>query len=369
MEKEINLDKFITVRKDSPDFQKYLENRFSDDYRAIAVDSQNINTELEIVTFELRNSSEFSSIPFIKKLLPLLKLGKFLYFFFPLFYVVLVSWLHGFPMDPITLLLSWFGITFLFLAVNLRADYIDHMIGLDRILKVTSTKPVSLGWVRAYKVKQLSNIFLMASVVVGIPVIVAFPITLAAVACSTIIIYLAVLRPRHSYRSHLLGDVGWAMLLGPVLSVGFELAISGTSRTQTVLFGLVWAVVIFYRLQLQNFEVIMEASIAKIKNGITGLGFDKGKNLILGLWIASLFLFAVFHTIYAHWLYWSSTVLICLYFTYKTRPTFQNLKSPVGSEMASFVKDYHQLYVLLTLLWTANLSFMVIVHIFTRIFY
>lgn len=359
------MDKFITVKKDSPEFLKYLENRTTH-FRAVPVESQNINTDREMVTFELKEINEFSSIPWKQKILPLLKLNKFLYFFFPIFYVVTNAWLSAYDVDPVTLLLSWFSVTFLFLAVNLRADYIDHMIGLDRILKKTATKPVSLGWVSAYRVKQFSYIFFAASVVLGIPIVIAFPVTLLAMAGATIIIFWAVLRQRQSFRSHILGDLGWSFLLGPILSVGFELSIRGDSTVQTFLFGLVWGVVVFYRIQLQNFEVIMEASIAKIRNGITWLGFDKGKDLILGLWIASVLLFSMFHVIYSHWLYWISTVVLCVVFTYRAHKTFQNLKSPVGSEMNLFIKDYHQLYVLLTVLWAVSLSFLFVVHVFAK---
>lgn len=359
-------DKFVTVKKDSPEFQKYLENRVSN-FRAVPVESQNINTELEMVTFELKEMSEFAAITWKQKIVPLLKLNKFLYFFFPIFYVVTTSWLNSYEVDAVTLLLSWLSVTFLFLAVNLRADYIDHMIGLDRILKKTATKPVSLGWVSAFKVKQFSYLFFAASVVLGIPIVVAFPVTLLAMACATVIIFWAVLRQRQSFRSHLFGDLGWSLLLGPILSVGFELSIRGATTVQTLLFGFVWGVIVFYRIQLQNFEVIMEASVAKIKNGITWLGFDKGKELIVGLWGASVLLFAAFHLIYSHWLYWISTVVLCVIFTYRVRTTYQNLKSPLGSEMGFFVKDFHQLYVLLTVLWAVSLSFLFLVQMFAKV--
>lgn len=344
----------------------YLENSAAQ-FRAVPVESQNINTELEMVTFEIKEISEFAGITLKQKIVPLLKLNKFLYFFFPIFYVVTQAWLQAYEVDAITMLLAWLSVTFLFLAVNLRADYIDHMIGLDRILKKTATKPVSLGWVSAYRVKQFSYLFFGVSVILGIPIVVAFPITLLAMACATVIIFWAVLRQRQSFRSHFFGDIGWSLLLGPILSVGFELSIRGTTTTQTLLFGLVWGVVVFYRIQLQNFEVIMEASMAKIKNGITWLGFDKGKELILGLWVASIILFTVFHLIYSHWLYWISTVVLCLIFTHRSRRSYQNLKSPMGSEMSLFIKDFHQLYVLLTALWAASLSFLFLVQMFARV--
>jgi 1,4-dihydroxy-2-naphthoate polyprenyltransferase len=360
------LDKFITVKKDSAEFQKYIENR-SPLFRAVPVESQNINTELEMVTFELKDMDQFKSISLKQKLVPLLKVNKFLYFFFPIFFVVTQTWLKNYTVDSVTLMLSWISVTCLFLAVNLRADYIDHVIGLDRILKKTATKPVSLGWVSAFKVKQFSYGFFAVSFLLGIPVVIAFPITLIAMAASAIIIFWAVLRQRQSFRSHILGDLGWSILLGPVLSVGFELSIRGDSSTETLLFGLVWAVVVFYRIQLQNFEVIMEASVAKIRNGITWLGFDKGKNLILILWGSVLILFMLYHLIYSHWMYWISTIIICGAFTFKARTTFLNLKSPVGSEMSLFIKDYHQLYVLLTLLWCASLSFLFLVQAMAKI--
>ncbi|MBL7544752.1 MAG: hypothetical protein JNL11_13125 [Bdellovibrionaceae bacterium] len=360
------MDKFVTVKKSSAEFQKYLENRITG-VRAVPVESQNMNTELEMITFELKDESEFKSISFGQKIVPLLKLNKFLYFFFPIFYVVVSTWIRNIDVDALTLVLSWVSVTCLYLAVNLRADYIDHMIGLDRILKKTSTRPVSLGWVRAYKIKQFSNLFFMMSFVLGVPLVIAFPITLLAMACATVIIFWAVLRQRQSFRSHILGDMGWSLLLGPILSVGFELSIHGATRVETFLFGLVWSVVVYYRIQLQNFEVIMESSVAKIKNGITWLGFDKGKAFILILWVSSLLLFVLFHLIYAHWLYWISTVVICSVFTFKARTTFRSLSSPVSSEMGIFVKDFHQLYVLLTLLWCASLSFLFLVQLVAKI--
>lgn len=351
------MEKFITVKKDSPEFKKYLENRFTTDYRAIPVESQNINTDREIVTFEMKPTQELSSLSWSQIFLPLLKVNKFLYFYFPLFYVVASLWTKDLPMDPITMVLSWLGITALFLAVNLRSDYIDHMIGLDRILKKTATKPVSLGWISAYRVKQLSYGFFTISVLLGIPVVIAFPVTLFAIAVSTIIIFWAVLRKRESFRSHILGDLGWSLLLGPVLSVGFELSVRGHFLTETLLFGFVWSSVVFYRIQLQNFEVIVEASVVKIKNGITWLGFDKGKDLILILWGLSLILFSFYQLMYSHWLYWISIVVICAVFTFKSRNVFRSLSSPLGSEMALFIKEYHQLYVLLTSLWCVSLTF------------
>lgn len=360
------MDKFVTVKKGSPEFQKYLENR-SPDFRAVPVESQNINTDLEIVTFELKEIKDFNSISLSQKLIPLLKINKFLYFFFPIFYVVTISWVNGVDVDAGTLLLSWISVTCLFLAVNLRADYIDHMIGLDRILKKTSTKPVSLGWVSAYKVKQFSNAFFSCSFLLGIPIVLAFPATLGVMAVAAIVIFWAVLRQRQSYRTHILGDIGWSLLLGPVLSLGFELSISGKTSLATFLFGLVWSVVVFYRIQLSNFEVIMEASLAKIKNGITWLGFDKGKSLILILWGIVLILFALYHLVYFHWLYWISTLVISVGFTFKARTTFQNLNSPVGSEMGLFIKDFHQLYVLLTLLWCASVSFLFLIQSMSKL--
>lgn len=357
------MDKFVTVKKDSPDFQIYLENRLDNGYRAIPVESQNINTESEIVTFQLKHSQDFSSLSFKQRFLPLLKLNKFLYFFFPIFYVVTTSWINGVAIDAMTLGLSWISITALFLAVSLRADYIDHMIGLDRVLKKTAARPVSMGWISAYRVKQLSFIFFGISMILSLPVIVAFPITLVAIAISTVIIFWAVLRQKHSFREHMLGDLGWSILLGPVLSVGFELSIRGTSVHETFAFGCVWAVIVFYRIQLQNFEVILEASAAKIRNGITWLGFDKGKDLILILWGASLILFSIFQLVYSHWLYWVSIIIICSFFTFKSRHTFKNLTSPVGSEMNLFIKEFHQLYVLITALWCVSLSFGLLVQL------
>lgn len=361
------MDKFVTVKKDSLEFKKFIENQYDDQFRAVPVESQNINTAQETVTFEMKPRSDFSSLTAKQIVMPLLKLNKFLYFFFPIFFVIATSWNQDLPMDSLTLVLSWLSITALFLAVNLRSDYIDHTIGLDRILKKTATKPVSLGWISAYKIKRYSNLFFGLSILLGLPVIVAFPITLVTVTASSVIIFWSVLRQKESFRDHLLGDLGWSVLLGPVLSVGFELSIRGESRVETLLFGFVWASIVFYRIQLQNFEVIVEASMAKIRNSITWMGFDKGKNGILILWAVCLILFTLFQFLYSHWLNWISILVICCFFTFKARTVFQNLTSPIGSEMALFVKEFHQLYVLLTSLWCLSLSFVMLAQFTTKL--
>lgn len=349
---------FITVHKNSPDFLKYLEGTFSDTQVAIPMESVNVNSQSESITFELLDKKEIQ-FPDLKEFLSsLLKFYKFLYVLFPVFYISLYYYVNSWNFDVTTMILSAIASLLLFMGVNLRSDYWDHIRGLDRVIKSNQSKPIVKGWIKAGTVRKLSLALMIASLVLSIPVMIAFPKVLVVIVLSVGLIYLGMLQGKTIYRDYYLGDLFWALLVGPMLAVGFEIAISGQWHLQFLIFGLVWATLIFFKLQLNNFEFLLAGSLAGIKNLVNQFGFENGKKFILGNWLLFIIVFALFQGAYFHWMVWLATVVALLIMTIRNYKTLWHLPSPSGSDVSKAVLEFHQLYALAVTLWMVQTLFL-----------
>lgn len=349
---------FVTVNKNSPDFFKYLEGTFSDSQVAIPIESVNLNSHSESVTFELIDKKDVTKLDYKEFFISLFKVYKFLYVLFPIFYISLYYYINNINFDVITMILSSFASLLLFVGVNLRSDYWDHIRGLDRVIKSNQSKPIVKGWIKAITVKRMSWVFMLTSLLFSFPVMLAFPKVIIIIALSIAIIYFGLLKGQLTYRDYYLGDLFWALLVGPILSIGFELAISGNFHTQFIFFGVVWGILIFLKIQLSNFEFILAGSLAGVKNLINQVGFEKGKKFILINWIFFVFSFIFFHWVYFHWLVWCATVVVLLVMTVRNYKALWNLSSPSGSDMGKAVLDFHQLYGLAVALWMVQALFL-----------
>lgn len=349
---------FITVDRKSPDFIKYLDGTFSTSQRAVAIESLNLNSSSESVTFEIINANEISKPTAKEFILSLLKVYKFIYFMFPIFYISLIYYLNSSSFDAVTMLLATIATAFLFVGVNLRSDYWDHIKGIDRIIKTHQSKPIVQGWIRAATVKNLSLYCMFMSLALSIPIIIAFPKVLGIILFSIGIIYFGLLRSKLTYRDFPLGDFFWGILVGPVLSTGFELAISGQVSFSVFCFGLVWGTLIFFKIQISNFEYILAGSLAGVKNMVNHFGFENGKKFILASWVLFIFSFVAYQMSLSHWLIWISTLGILIYMTLKNYKSLMSLKSPSGSDLPIVVSNFQQLYALAVTLWMVQTLFM-----------
>lgn len=349
---------FVTVNKNSPDFLKYLEGTFSETQVAIPLESVNVNSQSESITFELLDKKEIQR-PNLKEFLSsLLKVYKFLYVLFPVFYISLYYYVNSWSFDVSTMILSAVASILLFMGVNLRSDYWDHIRGLDRVIKSNQSKPIVKGWIKAGTVKKMSIVFMLVSLALSIPIIIAFPKVLVVIIFSIGLIYLGLLQGKSIYRDYYLGDLFWALLVGPILAVGFELSISGHWNLQFLIFGFVWAILIFFKLQLNNFEFLLAGSLAGVKNLVNQFGFENGKKFILGNWILFVLAFCLYQGAYFHWMVWLASVVALVIMTIRNYKTLWYLPSPSGSDISKAVLEFHQLYALAVTLWMVQTLFL-----------
>lgn len=349
---------YVTVHKNSPDFLKYLEGTFSDTQVAIPMESVNVNSQSESITFELLDKKEIQRPSWKEFLSSLLKIYKFLYVLFPIFYISLYYYVNAWGFDVSTMILAAISSLLLFMGVNLRSDYWDHIRGLDRVIKSNQSKPIVKGWIKAGVVKKLSLAFMLTALILSIPIIIAFPKVLVVILLSVALIYLGMLQGKTIYRDYYLGDLFWALLVGPILAVGFELAISGQWHLQFLIFGFVWAILIFFKLQLNNFEFLLAGSLAGIKNLVNQFGFENGKKFILANWLFFIIVFTLFQGAYFHWMVWLASVVALVIMTIRNYKTLWYLPSPSGSDVSKAVLELHQLYALAVTLWMVQTLFL-----------
>lgn len=342
---------FITLDRTSPDFEAYLRGTFSRDKRALPVKSLNVNTEHEKVTFQVLPVSMIQRPSSVIVWLKAVRIRSFLVVLFPLFLVLTKNLRSGAAIDPWTLLAATLGVLFLFAAVNLRNDFVDHMKGFDRIDTALRNRPIQSGWLTADCVRKVSHFLLVLAALSSVPVIFAFPKVLAFVAGVAALGYLTLFRLRKTFKERAGGEFGILILVGPLLMCGYELALTGRVQDETLLLGFVWGFIALFSVHLKNLSLIVTQSQARVANLVTYFGFDNGKKFIYYWWLAAIALYTGYHYLYSG-LFWAvalSFVVTLSSWTFAVK--LIKLSSPVGSEMEWLQKRGTSLVNIIIVLW------------------
>ncbi len=306
------------------------------------------------MTFEIVPLQDIKRPHILTVWIKALRIRSFLTVLFPLFLVLSKNLIGGSGIDPWTLLFATWGVLFLFAAVNLRNDYVDHMKGFDRIDSKLGNRPIQSGWVTAESVRKVSGGFLLLAVLMSLPVMLAFPEISVFVLGAGCLGYLTLFRLRRTFKEWAGGEFGILILVGPLLTCGFELAITGNIFVETLFLGLLWGWMALLPVHLKNLSLIVSQSQAGVSNLMTYFGFDRGKKLIYYWWLAAIILYAGYHYFYtgAFWAVALSflVTLASLGFSIK----LLKLQSPVGSEMEALLRRGMKLVDLVIILWVVD---------------
>ncbi len=346
---------FVTLDKKSPGFNKYLRGTFSKTQRALPVKSLNVNTEQESVTFQIVDVSEIEKPSAFMIWVKAFRPRSFLIVLFPMFLIASKNIVDINVLDPETLFLATIGVLFLFTAFNLRNDYVDHMKGFDRIDPQLGSRPIQAGWLTAESVRKAGHWFLFLSFVLAFPIFIAFPHVLYFVLLAALISYLALYRVRFSFKEAAGGELGIFLLVGPLLTSGYEFSFTGTVRIETLVIGFIWGGMVLLPIHLRNLELIVSQSQAGLHNMVNYFGFDKGKRLIGYWWILCLGGFIGYHYEYAGafwcWFYGLCMTFVSILFL----QDLSHLKSPAGSRMLALRNKGKYLLAFVMGLWVIEI--------------
>jgi 1,4-dihydroxy-2-naphthoate octaprenyltransferase len=350
------MGELITVSKSDPNFEKYLLGTFSKEKRALPVESLNINTDKEEVTFNIVLRSEIEKPNLIVMWGQILKLRNFILVMLPIFLVSTKNWIDETMLDPLFGGMGALGAILLHASINIRNDYIDHVLGLDRIHPQSGSRAIQKGWVRAITLKKLSTALMIAGVVLGFPALLAYTEVLYVTVLSLVLGFLGVMSFKSGLKLRKWSEVFSFFLLGPLLTIGYQGALGGGFDLEVIFIGILSGWFAVYYIHIKNFEMLMVNSKAKIYNSVSNLGFEKSKELIKFWWISWLLMIGVYHWLYcSHW--WAVlmifvSILLILPLVFSLNVT----ESPVGSSMARTVKTARYLYIFLIALWALESS-------------
>jgi len=339
-----------TFSKNDPEFIPYLLGTFSKNERALPVQSLNVTTEAEKVTFQIVPVGEIRTPSFFPKWALILKLNNFILVFLPIFLILTKCTLDDVVFDPILAVLSGFGAFSLHAAVNLRNDYLDHLSGLDRIYS-ESGKAIQKGWLTAAEAKKLSNIFIGIGFLLGAPSVFFYPELLLVIAVLLVMGFTGMQSYRFGLKYRLWTEITAFFLLGPFLAVGYQMSIGAGFDLETIFLGFITGWFAVFILHLKNFNQIMVNNQAGFVNSITILGFEKSKYLILFWWVGLILSLFLYHLIYAltEWLAAFSVGAVGLsFFVFQS---VRKIQSPVASNFKTMLMNLHRLVVILMLLW------------------
>ncbi len=344
------MKKLITLSKKDPLFHKYLWGRLQMEV-ALPIQSLNVNSENEQVTFEVHDKADIQKPSTFVILLHALKLKNLIFVLFPL-YALLVKTITVRTLDfPDLAMLSGLAAVFLFLAVSMKNDVQDHISGLDRIHPHAGNRALKEGWMSAQELARMSTGFLILGVSLGIPAIIAFPELLVLVGSLTLFGIFALTSYSFGHKYRRISEWIVFFILGPLLSLGFQISLNGRVDMESVALGFVFGWLILFVQHLKNFEQLVVNSQAKFNSSIVTMGFEKARYFLMGWWLSFLLFFVMYHQTFAasFWTWFLGLVLFASSLPFMG--SLLCLKSPLGSDLQKIIRQGRHLFLFALTLW------------------
>lgn len=340
-----------TLSKNSPEFESYLLGTFASDKRALPVQTLNVNSSSETVTFKIVPVSELPHPAWGLVFLQTLKVRSFLLILVPLFIILTKNISDATITDPIATCIATLGVIFAFLAMNLRNDFMDHMKGVDRVFEKSGSRAIQNGWVRAITVKKLSTWFLFLSFLMAVPLVFAYPLLGGVIALAALTGVWAQFKKKNSFKYQRGGEVSLFLMLGPLLTVGYQLSMGVPFDMESFWVGCVYGWLVLFVVHLKNFSNILPSVQAGFSNTVNWLGFDNSRRLLAGWWGLFMIFNVIYHFRFAgfYWGFYLSLGLALVSLRFILR--LKAISSPAGSEMRDILRRGYALYLVAISLW------------------
>ncbi len=331
--------RFVSLKKADPLFEQYLNGQVEPGYRPIPVETLNLGSPEESVTFELRNLSEIKRPQAFKFISYFIKLPSFTLILMPLFFVLTKNFVADRFYDPFSMLLASIAIVFLYAGLNIRNDVVDHLSGFDRVNIAYSPKPILCGWTTAAASLKISWILIGISFVISLPIFILQNELIRILAVVVILFLATQFLQKNSYKQNWLGEWTLFILVGPALVAGYQVSLGAGVDTQGLAFGVLWGFACLFLIHVNNFSHLLTSSQAQIKNSITKMGFDRAKTFLMIWWGTAIVFWTIFHWFYSNsfWTGFGTAFMIIA-----SMPFFKNLskiQSPLSSSLKKVRKD------------------------------
>jgi 1,4-dihydroxy-2-naphthoate octaprenyltransferase len=361
------VSRLITLQQTDPQFKNYLLGTFSKTERAIPINSLNVNSSNEVVTFRIENISEIKKPSLFVLLAQIFKLKTFVLVALPLFLILAKNYVDGVSFDPTLAVLSAMAALSLHAAVNLRNDFRDHMRGLDRVHPTSGSRAIQMGWVTAHTALVLSRVYFFLGILLGLPAVFVFPELLGFIGILAILAIVTMSSFKIGLKYRRWTELIAFFLLGPLLTIGYQIAIGGGFDLESLIIGIATGWLAVFVLHLKNFENIMVNSQAGFMNTMAWLGFEKSKKVLLGWWLLLGFFILGYHIIFSSQTWFVVFLLTFAVFTFLIGNYLRKLKSPVGSEFIRVCEKCYRIVLFVMAMWALeSLSYIGVLEIATQ---
>lgn len=323
--------KFVTLTSEDKDFDSYLKGTFSGTHRAVPINSWNISTKRERVTFRVFSVKDQQTPSGVKVLwkgirpeLLSLSMGPYLttLFFF------LSAARSSFAFDMLLAPLSLF---FLHASVFLLNDYYDHLRGVDRINRLRGSQIIQLGWVPAFQVRNWAWVSLALAALTGLPVLVAGPPLLWGISVLALFGIVG-----FSFLGRLVKHRGWGdalifLCFGPLITVGVVAMEERIPSVDILKIGIIFGLMALLVFHIRQFETLMRDSQENALTSMSRWGFDRGKRYISAEYVALIALSA-----WSFFEYWPLALLLVGMVSglwWNLIQKVRSLRSPLSSDL------------------------------------
>ncbi|MGE3758568.1 MAG: hypothetical protein AB7H97_12470 [Pseudobdellovibrionaceae bacterium] len=327
----------VTLSKSHPRFEEYLLGTFSEQQVALPIQSLNVNTPKEQVTFKILRANEIKAPAtwyiWLMALRPW-QLGSLVFSILIIIFSPGMDAFNNFFNLPIAAA-AVLGVLCLYVSLYLRNDFHDHCYGLDRLQSSGGSQVIQKGWLRAITVSRASWIFFALGLLFGVPVVVSSPAILFLVGVLTLLGVLGLSLQNWGLKYKGGSEVLSFLLLGPLLALGLGLAVYGEWDWQWLMIGSLLGAQALFVIFNRNLEQILGASQAQVRNVMTYLGFDRSK-VLLRNWLLLLTAgFFSFHLYYSHLSVVIISTVVVLRFVYRYIRFLNQVDSCVGSGVSN----------------------------------
>lgn len=348
------MSRYITLKKSDSDFQKFLLGTFSENQIALPVKSLNVGTASEEVTFEIVDRKDINMPSTLSFFLQVFKVHNFIFVMVPLFLVLIKNLADHRHHSAMAAFLAAAGVLCGFVAAGFRNDYLDHLKGFDRLQKQAGSRAIQEGWVTAAELRRYSYMFLGLALLAAIPLVMRQPLLIAIIGGALLVALWAQFGRSTSFKYQIGGELSIFVLLGPLLTLGYQVAIGSGYDLEVALLGGLWGWLLLFLIHLKNFTQILPLAQGGFHNTITWLGFDRARGFIAFWWLGFIILYFIYHLRYAG-LYWGWYLsLTLLFFSIRFLVRIKSLRSPLGSDMLAVQVIGRRLFLLAVGLWTCE---------------
>lgn len=341
--------RFETVKRGDPRFTQLISGQFSKTERAIPVPDLQVGESQEEVTFKIVDRSSLPKLTWQEMFRKTVKARHLLLVLFPLFYFLISTWNQP-TLSSLEILFIALGLVVSFFAVQLKIDTQDFVSGYDALRDSKSLSVLKSGVTGVSEVEARIQKLVGFAVGLGLVPLVLEPYRCLALLGTAILFFVGYTFGAQK-KNRLFRDVCLGLTAGPLLAFGILPQISSLS------FGFVWALFIFFSLQIDHFQNYFQQTRAHEKNLITNLSFDQAPQILWWVWGFSIMTFSIWSLLTSKISVWLGTVLIITFFSFDWRKKLFSIKSPVGSEIEKVCLQGHQMYLIFLLLWATELLF------------